>query len=62
VIALALCVVAGGCASRSTSNGWSVDDDAPRTREKAEAAAFEYLNAEFEQRWATQVAGSNARP
>ncbi|TAJ19109.1 MAG: hypothetical protein EPO68_06830 [Planctomycetota bacterium] len=47
---------------KSSTDGWSLDEDIPRTREKAETAAFEKLNAAFEQRWKTHVAALRARP
>jgi hypothetical protein len=47
---------------KGTSNTWNESDDIGRVRAKAETAAFEKLNAEFEQRWQSYVNGMRARP
>lgn len=47
---------------KGASNTWNESDDIDRVRAKAETAAFEKLNAEFEQRWQSYVNGMRARP
>lgn len=48
--------------SKSRSDSWRERDDEETARRAGESAAFEKLNAVFEQRWSSHVAARSAQP